>query len=133
MLFLLSIFKLISLFIVFFLLFIINYLLIKSTNRFVACCCCILYIQIIWLPTLQGRSQDFSKGGHTVSNIIVMACSPRNIVDCLLKKDLQRGGGVTGTPGPPLATPLLSHIIRKSHACRSTLHTQQFLMPHLYI
>ena len=49
--------------------------------------------------TVQGRSQDFSKGRHTVSNIIVMAFSPRNIVGCLLKKGLQRG--VTGTPGPP--------------------------------
>ena len=30
----------------------------------------------------QGRSQDFSKGGggHTVSNNMVMALSPRNIV-----------------------------------------------------
>ena len=53
----------------------------------------------------QGRSQDFTKGGgggHTVSNNIVMAFSPRNFVGCLLKKGLQ----VTGTPGPPLATPL---------------------------
>ena len=36
----------------------------------------------------QGRSQDFSKGGggwgHTGSNNIVMAFSPRNIVGCLL-------------------------------------------------
>ena len=53
---------------------------------------------------VQGRSQDFSKGGggcHTVSNIIVMAFSQRNIVGCFLKKGLQRGGGGTGTPGPP--------------------------------
>ena len=35
-----------------------------------------------------------------MSNIIVMAFSPRNIVGCLLKKGLQRGE-VTGTPGPP--------------------------------
>ena len=52
----------------------------------------------------QGRSQEFSRGvggggGHTGSNNIVMAFSPRNIVGCLLKKDLQ--GGVTGTPGAP--------------------------------
>ena len=40
----------------------------------------------------QGRSQDFSNGGHTVSNIIVMAFSPRNIVGCLLKKRLTKGG-----------------------------------------
>ena len=34
----------------------------------------------------QGRSQDFSKGGggHTGSNNIVMAFSPRSIVGCLL-------------------------------------------------
>ena len=41
-----------------------------------------------------------------MSNIIVIAFSPRNIVVCLLKKGLQRGGGVTGTPGPPLVMPL---------------------------
>ena len=44
-------------------------------------------------------------GGHTVSNIIVMAFSPRNIVGCLLKKGLQRGGH--GHPRTPLATPLV--------------------------
>ena len=55
------------------------------------------------LPSQLGRSQDFSKGGgggHTGSNNIVMAFSPRNIVGCLLKKRLTKGGGVTGTPGP---------------------------------
>ena len=41
-----------------------------------------------------------------MSNIIIMAFSPRNIIGCFLKKGLQRG--VTGTPGPPLATPLVS-------------------------
>ena len=34
-----------------------------------------------------------------MSNIIVIAFSPRNIVGCLLKKAYK--GGVTGTPGPP--------------------------------
>ena len=35
-----------------------------------------------------------------------MAFSPRNILGCLLKKGLQRGGGgVTGTPGPPSLRP----------------------------
>ena len=29
-----------------------------------------------------------------------MAFLPRNIVGCLLKKRLTKGGGVTGTPGP---------------------------------
>ena len=29
-----------------------------------------------------------------------------NIVGCLLKRRPTKGGGVTGTPGPPLATPL---------------------------
>ena len=49
-----------------------------------------------------GASQNFSKGGHTGSNNIVMAFSPRNIVCCLLK----RGGGGHGHPRTPLATPL---------------------------
>ena len=52
---------------------------------------------------VQGRSQDFSKGGggHTLSNIILMAFSPRNIVGCLLKKGLQRGGGSRAPQDPP--------------------------------
>ena len=39
-----------------------------------------------------------------MSNIIVMAFSPLNIVGCLLKK-AYKGGGVTGTPGPPSLRP----------------------------
>ena len=46
-------------------------------------------------------------GGHTVSNIIVMAFSPRNIVGCLLKKKAYKGGGDYGHPRTPLVTPLL--------------------------
>ena len=38
-----------------------------------------------------------------MSNIMVMAFSPQNIVDCLLKKGLQ--SRVTGTPGPPSLRP----------------------------
>ena len=54
----------------------------------------------------RGIARIFQRGGgHTVSNIIVMAFSPRNIIGCFLKKRLTKGG-VTGTPGPPLATPL---------------------------
>ena len=50
---------------------------------------------------MQGRSQDFSKGGgHTVSKQglfnygqdIVMAFSPP-VVGCLVKRGLQKGGG----------------------------------------
>ena len=44
-------------------------------------------------------------GGVTLCQSIVMVFSPRNIVGCLHKKRLTKGG-VTGTPGPPLATPL---------------------------
>ena len=41
-----------------------------------------------------------------MSNITVMAFSPRNIIGFLLEKGLQRGGGgVTGTPGPPSLRP----------------------------
>ena len=50
---------------------------------------------------IQARSQDFSNGDHAVSNIIVMAFSPRNIVGVLLKKGLQRGGG-SRAPQDPL-------------------------------
>ena len=61
---------------------------------------------------LEGRSQDFSKGGgggHTGSNNIVMAFSPRNIIGCLLKKGLQMGGH--GHPRTPLATPLNYYML----------------------
>ena len=42
-----------------------------------------------------------------MSNNIVMAFSPQNIVGCLLKKGLQRGDH--GHPRTPLATPLHWH------------------------
>ena len=43
-----------------------------------------------------------------MSNIIIMAFSPQNIVGCLLKKRLTKGGH--GHPRtPPLATPLDYH------------------------
>ena len=55
----------------------------------------------------RGAARSFQRGGgggHTVSNHIVMAFSPRNIVGCLLKKGLKTTaykGGFTGTLGPP--------------------------------
>ena len=63
----------------------------------------------------QGRSQDFSKGGHTVSKWgyspdchygqgIVMAFLPP-VVGCSVKKGLQKGGS-RAPQDPPLATPL---------------------------
>ena len=51
-----------------------------------------------------GAQPGFFKGGgggHTGSNNIVMAFSPRNIVGCLLKKGLQRGGGSRAPQDPP--------------------------------
>ena len=39
-----------------------------------------------------------------MSNIIVMAFSPRNIVGCFLNKRLTKGGE-TATPGPPSLHP----------------------------
>ena len=58
----------------------------------------------------RGVARIFQRGDHTVSNIIVMAFSPRNIVGCFLKKALKSGGGgggggFTGTPGPPSLRP----------------------------
>ena len=51
-------------------------------------------------PLDRGVARIFQRGGggHTVSNIIVMASSPRNIVGCFLKKGLQRGGGGSRAP-----------------------------------
>ena len=64
---------------------------------------------MIRLCILQGRSQDFSKGGggHTGSNNIVMAFSPRNIVSCLFKKRLTRTPQDPPPPRPPSYAPVL--------------------------
>ena len=53
--------------------------------------------------TSRGVARIFQRGGggHTVSNIIVMAFPPRNVVGCLLKKGLQRGGGHGHPRTPP--------------------------------
>ena len=40
----------------------------------------------------RGVARIFQRGGHNESNIIAMAFSPRNIVGCLLKKKLTKGG-----------------------------------------
>ena len=61
-----------------------------------------------------------------MSNIIVMAFSPRNIVGCLLiKKRLQRvgGGGVTGTPGPPRYA--LAVITGLCHVCFASANSEE--------
>ena len=60
---------------------------------------------------VRGVASIFQRGGggHTGSNNIVMAFSPRNIVGCLLKKGLQRGGhGHPRTPLPSYA-PLIRY------------------------
>ena len=61
------------------------------------------------LGVFRGLARIFQRGSHTVSNIIVMAFSPRNIVGCLLKNGLQSGGH--GHPRTPLATPLVLLLI----------------------
>ena len=57
----------------------------------------------------RGVARIFQRGGHTVSNITVMAFSPRNIVGCFLKKKAYKGG-VTGTPGPPTRYALVGDL-----------------------
>ena len=46
-----------------------------------------------------------------MSNIIVMAFSPRNIIGCFLKKAYKGGGWGHGHPRTPLATPLVDTFI----------------------
>ena len=60
------------------------------------------------LISCQGRSQDFSKGGHTGSYRGYSPDCHLNIVGCLLTKRLTKGGGGGGHghPRTPLATPL---------------------------
>ena len=54
-----------------------------------------------------GVARIFQRGGHTDSYIGYSPNCHLNIVGCLLTKRLTKGG-VTGTPGPPLATPLIT-------------------------
>ena len=68
------------------------------------------------LPADKGRAGGVARifqrggGGHTGSNNIVMAFSPRDIVGCFLKKRLTKGG-VTGTPGPPKLHPWRASVV----------------------
>ena len=63
-----------------------------------------------------------------MSNIIVMAFSPRNIVGCLLKKGLQRGGhGHPRTP-PRYALVLHGDIGRKREYCNDHPSFEQLLI-----
>ena len=64
------------------------------------------------LTKTSGVARIFQRGVHNVSNIIVMEFSPRNIIGCFLKRDIQRG--VTGTPGPP---PPHRYALEKRSAC----------------
>ena len=57
----------------------------------------------------RGVARIFQRGGHTVSNIIVMVFSPRNIVGCLLKKRLTKGGS-QAPQDPPSLRPCAVHI-----------------------
>ena len=87
----------------------------------------------------RGVARIFQRGGHTESIIIVLAFWPRNIVGCLLKKNAYKGG-VTGTPGPPLATPLsyrnlvYRNLMVKAHvlACLVQLWYHRFHLFPLY-
>ena len=63
-----------------------------------------MYLEISIIGHCRGVARIFQRGGHTVSNIIVMAFSPRNIIGCFLKKRLTKGGH--GHPRTPLAMPM---------------------------
>ena len=71
-----------------------------------------------FLHVFRGVGRIFQRGGgggHTGSKIIVMVFSPRNIVGCLLKKWLTKGGGgVSRAPQDPLATPLVFNFMLSS-------------------
>ena len=66
------------------------------------------------LVVLMGVARSFQRGGggHTGSNNIVMAFSPRNIVGYLLKKRLTKGGSQAPQDPPPP---------RYAHGCTNPL------------
>ena len=57
-----------------------------------------------------GVARIFQRGGHTDSYRGYSSDCHLNIVSCLLTRRLTKRG-VTGTPGPPLATPMLLCIV----------------------
>ena len=67
------------------------------------------------------KKTNFKKVGFSTMAFTAKILSWRfrhlNIVRCLLKRRPARGGGVTGTPGPPLPTPLLWSLRRLWKAC----------------
>ena len=70
---------------------------------------CYIIVTDLLVCYVHGRSQDFSKGGsHWLIQRVLIRLSPEYCRLFAYKKAYK--GGVTGTPGPPLATPL----IRKS-------------------
>ena len=74
-----------------------------------------------FLHVSHGRSQYFSKGGHTLSNRGYSRFRNLNIVGCLNIKRLYKGG-LTGTPGPPSSPPppppqLRPSIVNQTKSC----------------
>ena len=77
----------------------------------------------------RGVARIFQRGGgrgHTVSNIIVMAFSPRNIVGCLLKKRLTKGAGSRAPQDPPRYALEFSQFFR-SHGSSEMTNLQQMI------
>ena len=69
-----------------------------------------------------------------MSNIIAMAFSPRNIVGCLLKKGLQRGGH--GHPRDPPRYALGHYIYVKiagAYISEATVHNQHENNQHIVV
>lgn len=68
-------------------------------------------IKLVWpiraRSSRQGLRQDLSKGGHTMS---YRGYLPDYLID-LHDVFWVEGGGVMGTPQPPLATPLVDPIL----------------------
>ena len=73
-------------------------------------CCQTTYVHNVFLNcvskifqpvTHRGVARIFQRGGHTVSNTIAMAFSPRNIIGCFLKQSLTKGESRAPQDPPP--------------------------------
>ena len=82
--------------------------LIKTLLFFLTYHLCNGAFTFVFRQIYRGVARIFQRGGHTVSNIIVMAFSPRNIVGCLLKKRLTKGGSRAPQDPPRYALDLFS-------------------------
>ena len=94
----------------------------------------VIFFWLIRTSRDRGVARIFQRGAsHTVSNIIVMAFSLRNIVGCFLKKRLTKGGGGSRAPQDPPRYVLEPRSYESLHAALSFQSLAVLCLFYVYI